>query len=591
LRFCFGRGTIDLEPDQIVQLHRVSHRFRETTRYNERLWKDFCFQSSAAEKSREYKLAAAQNSSYVQAFSSLLSAGAGPPSPISGKHVNNAGTQNESYSTRKAQRLRSWNAARDSETIDWYNEYIQRRGPIALSWLEQAFAKHGDGQAVDDMRGLGFLQERPGSSDSGGFVVSPLEDGSVCLWDVRGLYDRGLMTDKLGKLHARTHPGLLSVTGTSDAGLNDIVESPESATSKAHITSTGVVECVSVDQQSRRAYFAVQSGLNEIDLNTLQVISHTRFPFSISALSELTSSQPLTVATSSSLHLFDARTRDIRSNASTERYGRDHLSIYSPLHHPGASSILHSPKVRTTGNQDGDIFVAGRFSSILRYDRAMWPKLYQAIYSGGNLSSLTMLPGLSLTKTQTLVACGEYRGRGSLEAYDIGGDKDSQTSTMKHRSETVRTLCVNRHSASTSKLLSVIPHGCRLAISDADGKIKWMDRTGLMEERRWDLNVWEKKRDTSEAFPAGGDVIRKLVGLGSDACYKAGSSDSGPLANRHDILVWTGDRIGLVSFLPRPRFDANTDDNNDSKDPQETAYIEAMAQALRQEVAEISLIR
>lgn len=156
----------------------------------------------------------------------------------------------------------------------------------------------------------------------------------------------------------------------------------------------------------------------------------------------------------------------------------------------------------------------------------------------------------------TLISCGEYNGRGSLELYSIphhDGDieSDPYPDAAGVGSTTPEVFAYkNRQSISPSKLLSVTTTGTRIVFSDADGGIKWVERDGRSVVRRWNVNSYQLYKD---AFPkvksrgrqgrAGGlveaglhgeEVIRKII---PTADGEAG-----------DLLVWSGERVGLVSF-------------------------------------------
>jgi len=100
-------------------------------------------------------------------------------------------------------------------------------------------------ESITEARGMALY--RPGDAEGrqGAHTllsVSPLDDGSVCLWDVSGT--RG----KRGAIVAKSKPGILFVDGPSADN-----------SSRSKRIDSGVTECVSVDSHSHRAYFAVQS--------------------------------------------------------------------------------------------------------------------------------------------------------------------------------------------------------------------------------------------------------------------------------------------------------------------------------------------
>jgi len=181
-----------------------------------------------------------------------------------------------------------------SAQLSWYGEYVARNAPLTLSWLQPSYRHDGQpGKQETETRGL------DGFGTSGEHIIAPLDDGSVCIWDIGRDIDAS--NGQNGRIMARSKAGLLSANGPEKASL------PEPASSSHYSTSNGIVECVSVDAPRNKAYFAVHHGLNEIDLETLQLTSYHRYPAPISVLSKADYPTPLTVGTSLSLHLHDPR--------------------------------------------------------------------------------------------------------------------------------------------------------------------------------------------------------------------------------------------------------------------------------------------
>ncbi|KAH0555924.1 hypothetical protein GP486_006131 [Trichoglossum hirsutum] len=602
-----------LDVCSLVKLQLTSRRFLSIFR-DEQLWKAICFEDSPAERLRRRNLA------FQKAVAGLV-----PPSSEARDTRNRTRSPNHHTGrSRKQRALANWDPSYPTEKVDWYQEYIHRHGPISSSWLQKPFDDMGGGRCRE-ARGLGVLKGLSGEDCGDVTVVAPLDDGSVCLWDLRRSGRGG--KNKQGSILARSGPGLLSVSG----------EHTGREQARAAMASTGVVECVGVDSMRKRAYFAVQSGLNEVDLQTLQVISHTRFPSSISALSEAQAEVPLTVGTTQSLHLHDTRTSGASGaiaggveercdpvvkfpapNARRSAFpalfdGRPDVATYASLFQPGPLSILHSHGAGDLWDGNGDIYVAGRFPSILRYDRRMWPKLRATIYSGARLCGLTALPytimPLDYTSTPpeedrpvreeaevvpgtTLIACGEYSGKGSLELYGTAvecGHPDH----LRSRYPSFK----NRRTASASKLLSVATHGARIVVSDGDGMIKWMERDGNLEVRRWRMNegsegetggLFARMPITALDHESGG-VVRKILPIN-------GGGD-GKRLNQDDLLLWTGERIGLVSFTQNPHFlPADFDERVETaeerlKRREERRYHQAMRLALEMQADEVRFVR
>lgn len=141
----------------------------------------------------------------------------------------------------------NWDPSYPNEEVSWYNEYIHRHAPTVVNWFEPARRKDAHRRwANTEARGLALYRPDGNTSDSVGqdtvLAISPLDDGGICIWDVNGT--RG----KKGSIFAQSNPGLLFVDG------------PQSDNSRASKrVDSGVTECVSVDNQRHRAFFAVQS--------------------------------------------------------------------------------------------------------------------------------------------------------------------------------------------------------------------------------------------------------------------------------------------------------------------------------------------
>lgn len=339
--------------------------------------------------------------------------------------------------------------------------------------------------------------------------------------------------------------------------------------------------------------------LTEVDLETLQVVSNQPYEWTITTMSEAQPTVPLTVGTFNGIHLHDWRLLNRARHDQNERVdlynGLEQLDfsrvldpsplpLYAPLTSGGPQSILH---MEIAGHKElisDDIMVAGRFASILHYDRRMFPAIKGSIHSGSRLCSLASLPypfscldsdlrrrgelsvdqvnkGKNVVGGRTLIAGGEYNTRGSLELYGIPKSSDepgrdygmTQNSAMK-----------NRHTASAAKLLSVINHGSRIAYSDGDGLVKWAERDGFTEVRRHKIGHGEKVAQGSlfTSMPGSDEIARKLL---STRTNEAGAEDD---VNNEDILFWTGEKLGVVGFSSRPGFTAD-DFNVDTRTPEE----------------------
>lgn len=525
-------------------LQLASKHFLRITRDNG-LWKDLCLQDSHSEAARKRRDLLYGNPIPIQEprvfeLQRVVAQSASSNGDIEATIRNPA--LNDRSATARA--MACWDPTYPSERVDWYNEYTARHAPLSMSWLEEPYSDAKGTREKLETRGLGLVKNLGDN-----IVVAPMDDGSVCLWNI-GEDDRA-PDPKHGRVMARSRPGLLSVNGPEGTNWQ------HPSKSAAKLTSTGVVECVSVDRARNKAYFAVQSGLNEVDLSTLQISSYDRYPFSISALSKATHPVPLTVGTTLSLHLHDPRIgnngrgssytyfsgcvetqRSLRRPPTPDNTTRlessDPTSAldYATLFQPLPLSILHL-------NPSSTIYVAGRFPSILHYDRRFFPKLASTMHSGGSLCSLTSLP---TPNSATLAAAGEYNGKGSLELYPLSTSPPSAIPTASTLHQTR-----NRTSASSSKLLSLTPHGTRLLFSDSGGQLKWVERDGSTLVRRWNINAYAKSTTDITPIhgifnndPNEGDVARKLLPVSKK--------------ERSEVLLWTGDRVGVLGFGRRPRF-------------------------------------
>jgi hypothetical protein len=139
--------------------------------------------------------------------------------------------------------MANWDPSYPSEKVRWYDEYIARNAPISTSWLQQPRNRESPEHEYLEVRGMGIYTP-PGEADAT-LVVGPLDDGSVCLWDICGTRGRK------GSIIARSKSGLISVDPAPHDGAGKL----------SKLISTGVTECVSVDSARKRAFFAVQSGM------------------------------------------------------------------------------------------------------------------------------------------------------------------------------------------------------------------------------------------------------------------------------------------------------------------------------------------
>lgn len=212
--------------------------------------------------------------------------------------------------------MENWDPSYPGENVNWYDEYIQRNAPVTVNWLQQPVLRDGPESTYIETRGVALYRPENTSDGRHGLesvlAVSPLDDGSVCLWDVTGTKGRK------GAICARSRPGILYIDGPSADN-----------SSRSKRIDSGVTECVSVDSKLHLAFFAVQNrefdvptrfcsgcprrkgkktklfsnadtsstDLIEVDLRRLTVVGCESFPWSITALSTTDAGVPLTVGT------------------------------------------------------------------------------------------------------------------------------------------------------------------------------------------------------------------------------------------------------------------------------------------------------
>ncbi|KAI1128702.1 hypothetical protein F5Y10DRAFT_240056 [Nemania abortiva] len=513
--------------------------------------------------------------------------------------------------TRKRKREYSritanWDPTFPGEKANWYHEYIQRNGPVVTNWFERPQTPKGSTADAIDVRGVSLY--KPSEVGNQLFAVSPLDDGSICIWDVKG------SRAKRGSILSKSKPGLLwhahemSSVDTSNQSID-----------------RGIIECVSVDNKRHAAFFALGHNLVEVDLQSLAVVTTIPFERVIMTMSTANPTVPLTVGTFNGLFLHDYRVgrapreqqREVVEPVSPAKRGFLRvlddwrpLPPYAPLAQPGPQCIHHMDRPGHHDQLSDDIFVAGRFTSVLHYDRRMFPAIKGSLHSGGRLCSLTSLPypfssidsdlrrRLELTEEQvtkskntaggrTLIACGEYNTKGSLEIYGLSSRPGDGDSTYVSYDSTTK----NRQTASSSKLLSVINHGNRIVFSDGQGYLKWMERDGFTEVRRHKIGKVEKvtHRSLFAAMPGSDDIARKLLSTRTEA--------GNNIPNDDDILFWTGETLGLVSFSSKAGFSPE-DFVENTKTPEEVAaeeeeqfYSERMRLALERQADEVRFVQ
>lgn len=515
-----------------------------------------------------------------------------------------------------------------------------RNAPISVEWLStsqkgQRSAFFNEGPAI---KGMALLKDR--SSNAADKIVSPLENGSICVWDL----NRSRVTARRGcrgKVAGMSRPGLLS---------SETVRRADNSPLKTPINRfVDAGDLVSVDSRTGRAYIAVGDVLNEVDIETMTVISRQPFLTLIFALSQETDYPcPLSVATISELSIHDPRqSRSTSGSQSSVLDGSDDSaklqlslsSIYTGLYHPGPLSVLHLPSPNVNS-----IALAGRFPSVLLYDRRNISHVQKTSFSGASLCGLAAIPAAiklpfssrarePYHDSHTLIACGTYKGRGSLEFFALPQAQDDNSHSMPEISISRDSVYTNRHTASRTKILSVATHGTTLVFSDAEGFIKWVERDGRTEVRRLDLKQisetpqrrkQRQQRTTSqrqgpflgaEGGTASSSLPPDLQGLGNranatqlihdpydsetesygsgfDAARKVLPVGTDNVAD-NEVLVWTGEHVGRIRFVPGQDDDASEEESEEVPESElkQNEYAEMMRRSYKRYRSDISFMQ
>lgn len=627
-----------LDAKELISVQRVSQRLFKLAR-DTSLWRSKCFEETSRAPLRSHQ----QTNNFWNSLTRLT------PSD-SGRNGRSIAVQRSSRDGRRARAIADWDCTHPAEKIDWYSDYIARHAPLSTEWLSH--------DKNNEIRSIALFEKDTK-------VLSATETGSLRIYDI----ERASNGRRKIKETARSEDCLL-FSERIGAGT-------ASRTTERMVGSA--VDSTVVNSNTMKAYIAVDDILNEVDLPTMKVVSRTKYPWRVTAISQQThdsSPLPLMVGTSYSLEMHDARIhRGARHSANEfndipqlsqpgERvvifpnYDPDHkavqvpplpatkprmlstaypsgpshleasresqnrgaghrpmvgllgswgalgaspattrmtrlpFSIHSTFTHPSnspdRSEIVRPPTLESwlaarlePGPQailhrgPHEVIIAGRMPSILFYDSRTFPQLSHVLHSGARLSSLTTIPcppyaiNRDSVAEATLVAGGEYHGRGSLELYELISRESTDVARLSGPSDPARSPAIpeadllespatetvtppandtiyepcsykNRQSSSSAKLLSVATQGTRIVFADSEGALKWVERDGRSLVRRWNINSYEY--DGGGASLTGDRVARKLVAFGHDDNLGAGGT-----RGDGDLLVWTGSDIGIVT--------------------------------------------
>ncbi|KAK5054018.1 hypothetical protein LTR84_001980 [Exophiala bonariae] len=540
-----------LEVEDLLSTQQTCTSLSKSARANT-LWRNKCFEKSPSAFMRRQK--DIWNSWVAESRIIPLNSEA---TALRGTDTNG---QLPTHATRRAQATNKWDLSSPNEYVDWYSEYKSRHAPLSTEWLTSGHGAH------EEIRGISTL-------DHSSKLVGHLEDHSLRIWDLSEESNGRRCFRELG----RSRPALLS-TYSEDLSASFVVDSVSSFTAQ------------------QKSFIAVGDVLNEVDLNTLQVISRSKYAWPITALSQGNDLDlPLTVGTQWSLHILDPRAPvkpldhepndhieeisatagastallpDLTKNSAllpaefgittpfaanpgpriwapgspswkpSHRLQNPHWMAYARVE-PGPLSILH--------HGEHEILTGGRFPTILSFDRRYFPRLQYVIHSSASLSGLASIPhppagsSAGLSNTSTLIACGEYRGRGSLELYSLPHTKSSPNTNDGDGDAEELFSYKNRQDAARSKLLSVATHGTKIVYSDSEGGLKWVERDGRSLVRKWNINDFDLTTPASNIAAISGDqVARKIIALATPDSEFGTRGDG-------DLLIWTGERVGIVT--------------------------------------------
>lgn len=576
MRHAYNDTSTVLDGYSILPLRLVSKQLLKITSDNE-LWKRFCLESARSEVSRRRLELLSGAPASIQEPALLQLRAVAHLRSQQGEDNGQSSTGN--HDTSISQDESTYDSKRNNhrpahlEHVNWHGEYIARHAPLSVSWLRPLSDndRSSPSRLSGEARGFGCFGR------DGAHIIAPFGDGTVCIWNIGR--DTDPPEERHGRIIARSKPGLLCASDSHSTSLLPL------ALNNYLFTSNGAVDCVSVDAPRNKAYFSVHNELNEVDLENLQLTSRHRYPASISVLSKADFPTPLTVGTQLSLHLHDPRTSvTLPSSAESERLDTvalipsigpnpknefhrllsgDHPMLPSLSNNPCPLSIVHL-------SSSNSIHVAGRFPSILSYDRRTFPKIKSTIHSSASLCGLTSSPSID---TNDIVACGEYKSKGSLEIYGIPRTAESLSPVSS---------VINRTSASRSKLLSVATHGTRLVFSDGDGMLKWVEKDGSTLVRKWNINQFSQHDSVMGVFGGVSDddsgVARKILPLHEES--------------QSELAIWTGEKIGIVGFRKNPRFGPWREDDESMKEKElEGLYGERMRMALERQADEVRFTR
>lgn len=472
-------------------------------------------------------------------------------------HLERLSRQGIPYTVEpRRDRLVNWDPEyhRREPEIDWYSEYVQRVANINVDWLDPWDRER---QVAVPPVAAGCLLFEQGE-DVARKVIGVSENLTVAVWDISRSATAGTVLD--WSLLSRSGPTVKTVQRSA-------------------------IEAASVDARSGQAYFAAGSSVLQVDLATLRLAGTHRIAESsdVLALSPADPGLPLTVATERHVHLVDPRA----PRAPLARAPADPLLIHDPalslrggggakpflrfrLVDSGPRSILHVPALPGSPvDSSSSIWVAGRFSHLLGFDRRRFPALARAPipcaarnpslalmsnlhcympppprsggggWSFGSAAPDALLPARDVFAAKekpghSILAVGMHRGGAGLAIHALGNDDAGDAGIG------VATTFRRAPGGGFARALAGAPHGARVVFADSAGWLRWVERDGATGVRAWNVNSGSQ---------SSGPVARHVAGGGGGGVVPGGGDDEGGVAGLVRLRPPTDDDDDFVTRI------------------------------------------